>query len=102
MWTLIHCVNSVETEIIRIDGDDSEDATLTLSMSDVLFFACGAIVMPPIGFERQLSIDFHTKSLPEVNTCGPVLHLPISAVDYNILKDAMVTAIVNTPYFDLP
>ena len=91
---------SIETEIVGVDGEEA--GTLTVSMSDVLFFACGGTIVPPLGFEKQPCIDFHTKLLPEANTCGPVLHLPINAVNYDDFRKSMVMGITNSPYFDLP
>lgn len=76
-----------------------------LQLSDVLAFATGASIVPPIGFSPQPTIDFlHDQSgipgrcLPMANTCINCLKLPLCDT-YNEFKDSMDYALQNTQGF---
>lgn len=55
--------------------------------------------MPPMGFDREISIHFiddKDKTLPTASTCSLVLRLPLSLTMYEEFKEKVDFAIMNT------
>ncbi|XP_061576426.1 G2/M phase-specific E3 ubiquitin-protein ligase-like [Cololabis saira] len=84
---------------------DVEEEAGASKLSDVLAFATGASIVPPIGFSPQPTIDFlHDQSvtpgrcLPMANTCINCLKLPLCDA-YTEFKDSMDYALENTQGF---
>lgn len=70
-----------------------------ISPSNVLSFITGAPSMPPMGFDREISIHFiddKDKTLPTASTCSLVLRLPLSLTMYEEFKEKVDFAIMNT------
>ena len=67
--------------------------------ASVLAFVTGATSIPPMGFDRTITIRFisdKSKTLPTASTCSLVLYLPLSLADYEQFKQMMDFAILNT------
>ena len=67
--------------------------------SCILAFVTGATSIPPMGFDRDLTIRFiseKTRTLPIASTCSLVLWLPTALVDYDMFKERMNFALMNT------
>ena len=78
--------------------DNESNATL----QEVLVFENGANEPPPMGFESTLNLEFTTGTFPLSNTCGVTLLLPLHLAEYNLFKEPMDFAILNSPWFGQP
>ena len=68
----------------------------TLNLGDILAFATGASSVPPIGFNCQPSIQFHsTSKFPEANTCANILRLSLLNESYEEFKDSFCFSVAN-------
>ena len=62
--------------------------------SDILFFACGCKELPPLGSLTHVTVEFlhepeddgKLSIFPKANTCGLVLHLPVTHTSYETFK----------------
>ena len=73
-----------------------------VTLASVLAFVTGAPSVPPMGFDRTITIQFiddKTKTLPTASTCSLKLRLPLSLVEYEHFKQMMNFAIQNTVGF---
>lgn len=84
--------------LLIILTDNKSNATL----QDVLVFATGANEPPPMGFESALNLELMMGKFPLANTCGLTLLLPLHHAEYNLFKEAMDFAILNSPCFGQP
>ena len=75
------------------DGDSKA------SLQEVLIFATGASVPPPMGFDNKPSLEFVEGVFPKANTCAPVLYLPLGHHEFNQFKEKMDFGILNSPCF---
>ena len=68
----------------------------TLTLEDILVFVTGADRIPPMGFEKKLTLSFDPESLyPIASTCSPTLYLPTRFVKYDDFKTGMIEGIVS-------
>lgn len=68
----------------------------------ILAFITGATSIPPMGFDCDLTNRFisdKSKTLPVASTCLLVLWLPTALVDYELFKERMNFALLNTVAF---
>ncbi|XP_056132671.1 G2/M phase-specific E3 ubiquitin-protein ligase-like [Lampris incognitus] len=81
---------------------DAEEESGTTTLQEILTFATGSNMVPPIGFAPQPSVEFlhNGGKYPTANTCINCLHLPIHA-RYDDFKNAMHFAIQNTQGFGM-
>ena len=80
-----------------LEGDRS-----ALTPSSVLAFVTGSPTIPPMGFDRPLTIHFindKSKTLPTASTCSLVLRLPLALVEYEHFKEMIDFAMQNTVGF---
>ncbi|OWF45467.1 G2/M phase-specific E3 ubiquitin-protein ligase [Mizuhopecten yessoensis] len=77
---------------------DLEDGDDELSLKDLLVFATGADVVPPLGFQPEPSLEFAEGLYPLANTCAMVLRLP-TIDNYQNFKANMIFGIANAPAF---
>ncbi|XP_058861715.1 G2/M phase-specific E3 ubiquitin-protein ligase-like [Acipenser ruthenus] len=96
---------AVESRIIGYWIDYTIDAEGNLSpegpsLRDILQFATGLSSIPPSGFHPHPSVQFlHNGSpYPITNTCGNIIHLPITT-DYYTFQKNMDFGILNYPGF---
>ena len=68
-------------------------------LEDVLVFATGVNERPPMGFDSTLNLEFTMRKFPLANTSGLTLLLPLHHAAYNLFKEAMDFAILNSPCF---
>lgn len=47
------------------------------NLSDILQFIIGLRKVPPLGFDRKITLQYTQKQLPEASTCFYLLHVPI-------------------------
>ena len=77
--------------VVVTDGESS------LSFSDLLQFATGADCVPPLGFEKLITVDFYERTMvnhyPSASTCDLRLWLP-RGVDFETLKRLMEEAVM--------
>ena len=67
-----------------------------LTLEDVLVFVTGADHVPPMGFEKRLTLSFDSNSLyPTASTCSLTLYLPTRFVEYEDFKTGMIEGIVS-------
>ncbi|KAI4789634.1 hypothetical protein KUCAC02_035122 [Chaenocephalus aceratus] len=87
-----------------IDAEDQEGPS---KLEQILAFATGATVIPPIGFQPMPSIDFlheeeygdsAVSNLPLANTCINCLKLPLHS-SYSVFKAKLDFAFANTHGF---
>lgn len=81
---------------------DEEVATrgwMKIDCSDILMFFTGASSIPILGFKDPPTLEFllgPTKKhnlMPEANTCGPVLFLPVANTSYEVFVAKFVYAV---------
>lgn len=77
------------------------DGEAEISLNDLIIFATGADVIPPLGFPWKPKLSFlHDACLyPKGNTCGLELHLPTIHKHYGHFKDHMDFGIGNSKDF---
>ena len=79
--------------------EDGEEKKLPLSLSDILTFATGASVIPPMGFAEHPSVVFKTveeagNDLPSASTCSNILYLPTAHwKNYELFKYKLAFAV---------
>lgn len=78
------------------------DPECNATLQDVLVFVTGTDEPPPLGFESALVIEFTDGRFPTANTCGLKLRLPLQHAEYEMFKEAMDFAILNSPCFGQP
>ena len=66
--------------------DLEEDDVAGLSLEDLLVFITGVDCMPPLGFDKKITVDFYnfeenSRRRPYVSTCGLYFFLP-SVMDF--------------------
>ena len=77
------------------------DAPHEISLGDVLAFITGADALPPLGFDKEPTIQFFPdrERLPNASTCIPSLRLPRSLTEYYEFKDKITLAILGSGGF---
>ena len=78
---------------VFLDGDSNAN------LNQVLIFATGASVPPPMGFDNTPSLEFVHGEFPKANTCAPVLYLPLGHHEFDHFKEKMDFGILNSPCF---
>ncbi|KAB0805056.1 hypothetical protein PPYR_02026 [Photinus pyralis] len=90
-----------------IQNEECQDRELdeqrSVTLTDVLIFATGADVLPPLGFPVKPTIQFlhgeDSRSFPMANTCGLEFKLPTCHSTYEQFKENMNFAIGNCKSF---
>ena len=75
------------------------DGTALASLSDVLVFGTGASSPPPLGYEKNPELSFVNGDFPKANTCAGTLYIPLDHEEYDVFKEKMDVAMLNTPCF---
>ncbi len=89
----------------HIQREDGSEDLLIVNIHQILQFATGAEVLPPMGFDRDPEIQFtgepHQKEmrLPSASTCGPTLYLPLVLSDPDVFSEKMDMAIIGGQCF---
>ncbi|KAE8300718.1 G2/M phase-specific E3 ubiquitin-protein ligase [Larimichthys crocea] len=79
---------------------DAEEDEGPPKLGDILSFATGCDVMPPIGFSPKPSLEFQRGRYPIANTCVNCLRIPLHQ-SYEDFKSNMDFAIRNTQGFGM-
>ena len=62
----------------------------------MLVFATGANHIPPMGFDKKITLSFdHATLYPIASTCSLSLYLPVRFVEYEEFKAAMIKGVVS-------
>lgn len=69
-------------------------------LGDILSFATGSNMVPPIGFSLTPSLTFHRRKYPMANTCSNCLTIPLYR-NYEEFKQNMDFALRNTQGFGM-
>ncbi len=84
-----------------------EEEEVRVTFDDLLMFATGTDIIPPLGFDSVPTLAFlHDpvngvkRIYPEANTCALILRLPIHAL-YDSFSKHMIIGIVQSPHFGL-
>ena len=75
---------------------------LGVSPSHILAFVTGSWEIPPMGFPLRPTITFisdETSIFPTASTCSLTLRLPLVLTSYDIFKEKVTTAFLNTVGF---
>ncbi len=86
----------------------AEEDPTEISLAEILFFASGCKVLPPLGMRGEVQFlhdvekDGNLSRLPKANTCACIIKLPVVHNDYNSFKNAMVFGIKNARGFGCP
>lgn len=68
-----------------------------IKLEDILVFITGAEKVPPLGFERLITIEFFDtdgeQRRPWASTCSLQLNLPRGIQEYQVLKELMVSSL---------
>lgn len=75
------------------------DGLQKVSLSELLVFWTGADAVPPMGFMKDLSVEFYPKvpgerRLPSASTCALCLWLPRGVVDEDEMGQLMSDAVM--------
>ena len=69
--------------------------TIGISLGDILSFVTGLRNVPPIGFEKQITVEFFDEErLPNASTCSIILRLPRHLVEEEEFKQKMIFSIL--------
>ena len=80
---------------VSISADNPQSIGVTLG--DVLAFITGLRDIPPIGFEKAVTVEFFDgERLPNVSTCSLVIRLPRQLTDAERFKEKVVFSILGT------
>ena len=87
---------------------DIEEGETSITFSDIIYFASGYKVIPPIAFTPELKFLHHVENdgelskYPKSNTCGAILYLPTCHQSYVEFRNSMIFAILNCRGFGIP
>lgn len=74
-------------------------------LEDLLQFMSGADCVPPLGFERNLTVTFYDQDvtrLPFTSTCAMQIALPRGLEDKTAFSNLLTTAIFESGGFEKP
>ncbi|XP_033095604.1 G2/M phase-specific E3 ubiquitin-protein ligase-like [Anneissia japonica] len=79
---------------------DCEDGKTKTSLNDILAFISGDDVIPPMGFEDSIDVEFFTPNpdaiaYPTASTCALELHMPRGMEDPVDFRNLFEEAILN-------
>ena len=71
-----------------------------VTLEDVLKFLSGCSIIPPGGFDSDLTLNFTEESrYPSVSTCTFTLTLPLNLNVYQRFKEILIESIISGPGF---
>ena len=84
-----------------------KDDMVQVKLEDLLQFMSGADCVPPLGFERNLTVTFYDQDegvtrLPFTSTCAMEIALPRGLEDETAFSNLLTTAIFESGGFEKP